>query len=71
MEVVENAIYDFEQSNQRTDAYGIDFGVLDDGNTALIEWNDGFALGSYGLEKEIYTELILTRWEEILKKGKA
>jgi hypothetical protein len=44
---------------------------LDDGNTALIEWNDGFALGSYGLEKEIYTELILTRWEEILKKGKA
>lgn len=67
IEVVESAITDFEKSNQRTDAYGIDFGILDDGTTALIEWNDGFALGSYGLEKEIYTELILARWEEILK----
>ena len=66
IEVVESAISDFEKSNQRTDAYGIDFGILDDGTTALIEWNDGFALGSYGLEKEIYTELILTRWEELL-----
>lgn len=67
MEVVENAINDFEKSTQRTDAYGIDFGVLDNGSTAMIEWNDGFALGSYGLQKEIYTELILTRWNEILK----
>lgn len=71
MEVVENAIYDFEKSNQRTDAYGIDFGVLDDGRTALIEWNDGFALGSYGLEKEIYTQLILTRWKEIVNERNA
>lgn len=69
MEVVKNAINDLEKSNQRTDAYGIDFGILDDGTTALIEWNDGFALGSYGLEKEIYTELILTRWNEILKNN--
>jgi hypothetical protein len=67
MEVVESAIRDFDQSNQRTDAYGIDFGILEDGTTALIEWNDGFALGSYGLEKEIYTELILTRWYELLR----
>lgn len=71
MEVVENAVRDFDQSNQRTDAYGIDFGVLDDGKTALIEWNDGFALGSYGLEKEIYTELILTRWKEIVENRNA
>lgn len=67
MEVVESAIRDFDQSNQRTDAYGIDFGILEDGTTALIEWNDGFALGSYGLEKEIYTELILARWHELLR----
>ncbi|WP_343604341.1 ATP-grasp domain-containing protein [Fluviicola sp.] len=68
MKVVENAIGDFEKSEQRTNAYGIDFGILDDGSTALIEWNDGFALGSYGLDKEVYTDLILTRWNEILKK---
>lgn len=67
IEVVESAISDFDKSNQRTDAYGIDFGILEDGTMALIEWNDGFALGSYGLEKEIYTELILTRWDELLR----
>lgn len=68
MDVVESAIKDFDQSNQRTDAYGIDFGILENGETALIEWNDAIALGSYGLEKETYTELILTRWNEIIKK---
>lgn len=67
MTTVENAIKDFENSNERTDGYGIDFGILKNGETALVEWNDGFALGSYGLDKEIYTDLILNRWEEILK----
>lgn len=66
MEFVENTIRDFENSEERTAAYGIDFGILKDGDTALIEWNDGYALGSYGLEKEIYTELIFSRWEELM-----
>lgn len=67
MEVVRNAIHDFENSTQRTDAYGIDFGILANGKTALVEWNDGFALGSYGLDRELYTDLIMTRWLEIIK----
>ncbi|MFC5871435.1 ATP-grasp domain-containing protein [Chryseobacterium arachidis] len=67
MNIIENAIHDFENSTEKTNGYGIDFGVLKTGETALIEWNDGFALGSYGLDKEIYTDLILSRWEEILK----
>jgi len=70
MATVENALTDFENSDQRTDAYGMDFGVLKNGETAFIEWNDGFALGSYGLDKEVYTDLILARWEEIVGKLK-
>lgn len=69
MQFVQNAITDFEQSNQRTDGYGIDFGVLEDGTTALVEWNDGFALGSYGLDKEVYTDLILSRWNELIQNA--
>jgi len=65
--IIETAIADFEQSSDRTTAYGIDFGVLDTGQTTLIEWNDGFALGSYGLDKEAYTDLLLARWEELLQ----
>ncbi|GAA5085971.1 ATP-grasp domain-containing protein [Chryseobacterium ginsengisoli] len=69
MKVVETAIQDFENSKERTDGYGIDFGILKNGETALVEWNDGFALGSYGLDKEIYTDLIVNRWKEILRKS--
>jgi ATP-grasp domain, R2K clade family 2 len=66
LNVVKNAIKDFENSADKKAAYGIDFGILENGETSFIEWNDGFALGSYGLEKEIYTDLLLKRWEEIL-----
>lgn len=67
IDTVRTAIKDFENSDEKTSAYGIDFGILNNGETALVEWNDGFALGSYGLDKEIYTDLILRRWEEIFE----
>lgn len=54
-----------EQSGEVTAAYAVDFGVISDGRTALVEWNDGFSLGSYGLDKAIYTDLLITRWCEI------
>lgn len=66
MTTVQNAIQDLEKSKEGTSAYGIDFGVLSTGDTALVEWNDGYALGSYGLDQEIYTDLLLERWSEIL-----
>lgn len=65
MEVVQSAIGTFAHAEQRTVAYAIDFGVLENGSTALVEWNDAYALGSYGLEKDIYTDMIIARWEEI------
>ncbi len=68
LEEIKRAIKEFEVSDERTDGYSLDFGLLSNGETALIEWNDGYALGSYGLDKEVYTDLILSRWNEILKK---
>lgn len=67
LKIVEKAIQDFENSEERTAAYAIDFGILNNGKTAFVEWNDGFALGSYNLDKEVYTNLVLARWQEILK----
>lgn len=53
--------------------YAIDFGVLDNGQTALIEMNEGYAIGLYG-EGSIgfsharrYLELLKNRWIEIVK----
>ncbi len=66
---VEEAIRRFEASSECTRGYGIDFGVLQNGQTALVEWNDGYALGSYGLDDALYTELIMARWEELMLKA--
>lgn len=46
-------------------AYALDVGVLSSGETALIEVNDGFSLGRYGIPADVYTQLLQTRWEEL------
>lgn len=61
--IVQNAINDFESA---PDAYGIDFAVTDDGKTILIEVNDGFALGSYGMAYWNYSKFLITRWCQIV-----
>jgi ATP-grasp domain, R2K clade family 2 len=64
--VVSEAIRTLESSGQATAGYGLDLGVLSGGQTAVVEWNDGFSLGSYGLDPTLYTELILARWCELV-----
>ena len=61
-EVVQNAINDFISA---PDAYGIDFAVTDKGETILIEVNDGFALGCYGMAYWNYSKFLITRWAQI------
>ena len=47
-------------------AYAIDFGVLDTGQTALIEANDGFSVGAYDdVPAEVYWDMTATRWKEL------
>ena len=69
MKEVEEAVTIFENSNEKTAGYGIDFGVLLNGETALVEWNDGMALGNYGITPNDYAELFLARWEQILQQA--
>ena len=45
--------------------YGIDFGILSDGRTVLVEANDGYSLGSYSLNSVDYTRLLEARWAEL------
>lgn len=48
--------------------YALDFGVLHDGQTALVEANDGWALGFYrgSCSPSDYAALLHTRWQEIV-----
>lgn len=60
--IIQRAIEDYTSA---PDAYGIDFGVTNDGRTLLIEVNDAWALGCYGLQSHIYAKFLLTRWAQL------
>ena len=45
--------------------YGINFGVTSKGETLLVEVNEGYALGCYGLLPDLYVKMIITRWAEL------
>ena len=47
-------------------AYGMDFGVTTDGRTLLVEVNDAFALGCYGLGAVEYAGMLEARWLEVV-----
>lgn len=63
---VESAVEAYHRCATAPSAYGIDFGVLLNGETALVEANDGYALGAYDIAADRYTELVMTRWSELL-----
>lgn len=64
--VIQNAIRSYKSSPS---GYSIDFGVTDRGDSLLIEINDAFALGNYGLSSLTYTDIIEARWDEIVGNG--
>lgn len=45
--------------------FAMDFGVTDDGRTLLIEVNDGFSIGCYGLDAISYAKLLSARWADL------
>ncbi len=60
--VIENAVNEFTSAPA---GYAIDFGLTDDGRTLLIEVNDGYSLGCYGLFYLDYAKLLSARWAEL------
>jgi hypothetical protein len=45
--------------------YAIDLGVTADGRTCVVEVNDGYSLGCYGLAPLAYARLLDARWQEL------
>jgi hypothetical protein len=48
----------------------VDVGVLDGGETALVELNDGLGLGCYGLAAGDYCDLLTARWAQLVEQGR-
>lgn len=70
MLMVHEMISEFEKSNEALWAYTLDVGITDDGLTLLVEVNDMWAIGSYGLDGDIYALLCARRMKEISMKNK-
>ena len=45
--------------------YALDIGLTSDGETIIIEVNDGYSLGCYGLDPLLYAKLLSARWAEL------
>lgn len=61
-EVLISIISDYKDA---PNAYTIDLGITDKGETLLIEVNEGYSIGSYGLESIKYAKLLATRWAQL------
>ena len=62
-EVVERAVGAFSSAPA---GYAMDFGLTSDGRTLIVEINDGFGLGCYGLDPVEYAKLLSARWCELV-----
>jgi ATP-grasp domain, R2K clade family 2 len=60
--VIEQAVKTFKDSPK---AYALDFGLTADGRLLVVEANEGYSIGSYGLFYVDYAKLISTRWCEL------
>lgn len=60
--VVRQAVKVYEDSGEAPVAYTIDFGVISNGETVLVEVNDGFAFGCYGLNSLKHARMLEDRW---------
>lgn len=59
---MEKAVADYTTA---PNGYGIDFGLTSDGKTLLLEVNEGYSLGTYGLLPIKYAKLLSARWAEL------
>jgi hypothetical protein len=61
-----DVLYKTEDSNFPI-AYTIDIGILENGENVVIEYNDMWAIGNYGMPNDLYLRLLRDRYFEIVK----
>ena len=61
-DIIKRAVQDYENAPA---GCSLDFGLTNDGRTLLIEVNDGYSLGCYGLFYIDYAKLLAARWAEL------
>lgn len=62
MEMVQQMVAQYKQAPA---GYALDIGVTKQKDTIIVEVNDGYSLGSYGLDPLLYAKLLSARWAEL------
>lgn len=65
-DVIRKMMDAFRSWDQRPAACSMDICVTKDGRTLLVECNDAYALGCYGLDNILYAQFISARWSQLL-----
>lgn len=61
--IIESAVEKMYEHSSR--AFCLDFGVTDTGETLLVEMNEGFSMGHYGMHPVNYARMLSARWFEL------
>jgi hypothetical protein len=51
-------------------AYTMDLAVLQNGQTVVVEYNDMWAIGNYGIENGLYYQMLRDRYFEVMEQTK-
>lgn len=65
-QVLNSMMESFVSWKDRPMACSMDICVTKDGRTLLVEFNDAYSLGAYGLADIYYAKLISARWSQLL-----
>ncbi len=66
--IVEAAVDVMSTNSNTPRAYGLDWGITDDGRTLLVEMNDGYSMGTYGLKPVFYAHMLSARWHQMTSR---
>ena len=61
--IIKNMIKDYTSSPI---SYTLDVAITDKNDTILVECNDAWSIGSYGLDEKVYIRLLIDRWKELI-----
>ena len=67
--VLKEMLEDFIKWEERPAACSMDICYTKDGRTLLVELNDAYALGCYGLPHILYAKFISARWSQLLGRN--
>ena len=67
--IVEDAAALLALKKEAPRAYCLDWGIDRQGRTTLVEMNDSFSLGHYGLNPVLYARMLSARWYEMATEG--